>query len=149
MAKNRLGDIPGARFHVGPIANNSVASNGGNARIGQVGPFSFDVRVKSVVWTPIGSAHTVSTATSTATYRRMSVYNGGTAGTASASSNRLASLDLTDSVPQYGAAAFEVNDDHVVKAGEIVYFSQETVGGTDANATVLPAGQLQVEYEVR
>ncbi len=36
----------------------------------------------------------------------------------------------------------------LVASGNVLYFSQETVGGTDANGTVLPAGQFSVAFEV-
>lgn len=150
MAKYALGDIPGARFHE-PFLQSvaAVASNGANGRIGQFGPFAHDIRVRNVWYSPTAGDQA---ATQSATYRRLSLFNGGTAGTVTATANRIASLNASASQASQGAAAFTIIDPtgttETVPAGAILYFSQETVGGTDANGTVLAAGQLALAYEV-
>jgi hypothetical protein len=160
MAKTPLGDIPGARFHEPNIVQNaSVASNGANARLGMFGPFAHDIRVRNAWWTPTGAD---AAGTQTATYRRLSMYNGGSSGTLTATGSgtatglqgRIASLNLnpTVSFASLGPVAMTVIDatgtSLLVASGNIIYFSQETVGGTDANGTVLPAGQFSVAFEV-
>lgn len=146
MASTPLGDIPGARFHE-PLAatNAAVASNGANARIGQIGPFAHNVRVRNAWWTPISADQA---ATQSATYRRLTLYNGGTAGTATATGSRLASANMSASAASLGPVSMTVDTTLTVSSGSIIYFSQETVGGTDANGTVLSAGQFAVAYEV-
>lgn len=146
MAKTPLGDIPGARFHMpNVIQNASVASGGANARLGQFGPFAHDIRIRNAWWTPTGADQA---STQTATYRRLSVYNGGPAGTVTATASRMASANLTASVASLGPTPFTVDTAQSVANGNVVYLSQETVGGTDANGTVLVAGQFALAYEV-
>jgi hypothetical protein len=147
MASTGLGDIPGARFAVPIVATHaSVASGGANARLGAMGPFDHPIRVRSAWWTPTGADVG---GTSTASYRRLSVYAGGTAGTATATASRLASLDLTATKASHAPVAMTVaNTTHTVSAGGIVYFSQETVGGASATNTELAAGQVAISYEV-
>jgi hypothetical protein len=146
MAKSSmLGDIPGNRFPLPLQTNASAASNGANARLGQVGPFPFDIRLRAGWWSPTGAD---SDATSTASYRRLSVYNGGSAGTGTATASRMASLNLTASQASLGAVAFVVDSTVTAASGSILYFSQETVGGAESNGTVLRAGQAQLFYEI-
>lgn len=146
MAKsNMLGDIPNARFALALTTVASVASNGANARLAQFGPFPFDIRLRAGWWQPTGADQD---ATSTASYRRLSVYNGGTAGTATATASRMASLNLTASIASFGTASFAVDSTVTVASGQTLYMSQETVGGAESNGTVLRAGQAQLWYEV-
>ena len=147
MASTRLGDIPNARFHVPLVFTHaSVASGGANARLGQVGPFAHPIRLRSAWWTPTGADNA---GTSTASHRRLSIYNGGTAGTATATASRLASLNLTASKASLAPVAMTVVDTtHTVATGQILYFSQETVGGASATNTDLAAGQVALAYEV-
>jgi hypothetical protein len=146
MAKsNQLGDIPGARFPSPIITNQAVASGGANARLGQFGPFPYDIRIRNAWWSPTGADQA---ATATGSYRRLSFYNGGTAGTATATASRMASLNLTASQASLGALTMSVDTTQTVAAGGIIYASQETVGGTDSNGTVLVAGQMSLAYEI-
>lgn len=146
MAKsNMLGDIPGARFLTQPVTNAAVASNGANARLGQVGPFPYDIRVRAAWWSPTGADQA---ATATGSFRRLSFYNGGPAGTATATASRVASLNLVASQASLGAVAMVANTAATVASGSIVYLSQETVGGAEAGGTVLVAGQAHFAYEV-
>lgn len=147
MAKSSpLGDIPGARFtETNIVQNASVASGGANARLGQIGPYPHDVRFRNLWWSPTGADQA---ATQSATYRRLSLFNGGTAGTVTATASRMASLNLSATQASLGAAAFAVDTTQTLASGQIAYFSQETVGGTDANGTVLAAGQFALAYEI-
>ena len=146
MASTALGDIPGARFHVPVVVTHaSVASGGANARLGQIGPFAHDIRVRNAWWTPTGADNG---GTNTASYRRLSLYNGGSAGTATATANRVASLNLTASKASLAPAAMTVDTTVTVASGAILYASQETVGGASATNTQLEAGQFALAYEV-
>lgn len=146
MGKVPEGDIPGNRHHVFNAATNAaVASGGANGRLGQIGPLAFDVRARNLWWSP---ATADQTSTQSATYRRFSMYNGGTAGTATASTSRMASLNMTASLASLGAVAGTVDTTITLASGQIAYFSQETVGGTDANGTNLAAGALTIAYEI-
>lgn len=146
MAKsNMLGDIPGARFIAPIVTNAAIASNGANARLGQFGPFPYDIRPRAAWWTPTGADQA---ATQTGSYRRLSLYNGGPAGTATATGSRMASLNLVASAASLGPVAMSVNTAVTVPAGAVVYASQETVGGAEAGGTVMVAGQAQLAYEI-
>ena len=146
MASTPLGDIPGARHGGEGIAatNASVASAGANARLGQFGPFAHNIRIRNAWWTPTDADQA---ATQSASYRRLSIYDGGAAGTATATANRVASLNVSASQASLGPMAFTTLD-RIISAGNVVYWSQETVGAADANGTVLRAGQLAFAYEV-
>lgn len=146
MASTPLGDIPGARFHVAQaFTHASVASNGANARLGQIGPFAHDIRIRNAWWTPTGADNA---ATNTASYRRLSLYNGGASGTATATANRLASLNLTASAASLAPRAMTVDTTVTVASGSVLYASQETVGGASATNTQLEAGQFALAYEI-
>jgi hypothetical protein len=146
MGKVPEGDIPGNRHHIPNAATNTaVASGGANARIAQIGPLAFDVRLRNLWWSPTGADQT---STQTATYRRLSLYNGGSAGTATASASRMGSINLSASQASLGAVAGVVDTTVTLASGQIAYFSQETVGGTDANGSVLAAGQFALAYEI-
>lgn len=146
MGKTFQGDIPGNRQHdANVVANASVASGGANGRIGQAGPFAQDIRVQNAWWTPTGADSAGST---TASYRRLDLINGGPAGTVTASAARIATLGLTASHASLGPVPMVVDTTVTLASGSIVYFSQSTVGGTDATNTVLVAGQFALAYEV-
>lgn len=148
MAKHPQGNIPNNRNPLPVITHASVASNGANAILGFAGPWPYDVRVRTQYWQPTGADFTVSTATATASYRRIDVYNGGAAGTATATASRIGSLSLQASIASRSTAGFTIDSTVTVAAGNTLYFSQSTVGGADANGTVLPAGQISGFYEI-
>jgi hypothetical protein len=146
MGKVPQGDIPGNRDHIPLVGTHAaVASGGANSRQLQFGPLAFDVRMRNVWWSPTSADQA---ATQTATYRRLSVYNGGASGTGTATASRMASLNLTASLASLGAREFTVDTTVTLASGQIAYFSQETVGGTDANGSVLAGGQYSLAYEV-
>src|SRR5580765_8301639 len=123
MASTPLGDIPGARFFEPFAATNAaVASGGANSRVAQFGPFAHNVRVRNVWWTPTTADQT---STQSASYRRLSIYDGGASGTVTATANRVASLNLSASQASLGPIAFSTLD-RTVSAGNVIYWSQET-----------------------
>lgn len=137
-----LGDVVGNRVAVPVIFTHaSVASNGADAGLGQIGPFGYAVRVRSAWWTPTGAdqgAHTAS-------YRRVSLRNGGSAGTGTAI---IGSLNLSASKASLAPASMTVDTTATLAAGEVLVASQATVGGADATGTVLRAGQFALAYEI-
>ena len=147
MASHRVWD----EVHVEVPAIASVASNGAAARLGQIGPFGRDGRIKSVYWTPTGADQ----GANTASYRQIKVYNGGTAGTSTATANILASFNFSASAaslkPVAGTVVYPASGTAAsagtFASGEILYYSQNTIGGDDATGTVLRAGQLKVIVE--
>lgn len=146
MGKTALGDIPGNRFTLAPVTHASVASNGANARIQALGPFEFDVQIRQVYWSPTGADQ--NTAAQTASYRRLTLYNGGTAGTATATASRLGSANVNASLASHGTTTFTLAATPTVASGGIIYLSHETVGGAHNDGTVLAAGFFTVAYEV-
>ena len=145
MASTRLGDIPGARFHAPTIPAASIASGGGAGLLGVFGPFAHDVRVKGLFYVPT-AATAVSATNASASYRRLTLVNLGTAG---AGTTALATLNLTASLAQGARVeAGSYNTTHVISSGNVLAISQTTVGGALAGSTDLPAGQFAVAFEV-
>lgn len=128
------------------VTNASVASNGAGARIGQFGPMGHQGRVRNAWWSPTG-ADNPGTAVQTDSYRRLSLYNGGTAGTVTATASRIASFNLTASQASLGRVAGTLTTFLTFDSGDVLYFSQETVGGNHNDSTVLVAGQFALDYE--
>lgn len=128
-------------------SNASTASNGANAVIARFAPLGHAVRIKQAFWSPTGTDNaTHGTATTSATYRRIQLVNGGSLGTNS--TNVLASFNLTVSQASLGTVAGVVDSTITVASNEVVYMSQLTVGGTDNDGTILQAGVGSVEYEL-
>jgi hypothetical protein len=150
MASTPEGDIPGLRGAEGSIVSfGAVASGGANAILGFFGPYPWPIRVRNAWYIPTSGNQS---ATQTGTFRRLSAYNGGPVGTVTATANRVASLNLVATVGSNSPAAFSIVDPtgttETIAAGNMLYFSQETVGGTDANGTVLAGGQFALAYEI-
>lgn len=143
MAKYRQGDTPGARFGGSDhISNAAVASGGANSILGMAGPMGVDRRVRDAYWTPTASSQS---ATQSATYRQLLLINGGTGG---AGTTAIGTLNLSATKGQWAPAGFTLDTTHTITSGGVVLLSQGTVGGTDANGTVLVAGQVDLDYEV-
>lgn len=129
----------------------SVASNGAAARVGQVGPFGREGRIKAFYWTPTGADQ----GANTASYRRILWYNGGSAGTATATANILASIGFTASgaslKPMTGVVVYPASgtaaSSGTFGSADILYYSHNTVGGDDASGSVLRAGQAKLIIE--
>lgn len=141
-AQGGLGDIVGNRLSVPFLVSHaSVASNGADASLGQVGPFPHDIRMRNAWWTPTGGDQ----GANTASYRRLTLRNGGAAGTGTAI---IASLNLTASRASLAPAEMTVDTTVTLASGAVLVVSQATVGGTDATGTVLRAGQFALAYEI-
>ncbi len=147
MGQSFLADIPGNFFvaNLGSVA--AIASNGANAKpaaVGFVAPAN--LRILSA-WKHNLSANevTAGTAISSASYRRHVIGNGGSAGTAT---TILASLNATASAEASAARAFAVDSTVTVSAGDIIHYSQLTVGAATADGTDAAACSLQIAYQL-
>ena len=145
MGKTYQADIPGNYFHQ-VFTNAGVASNGANALIASAAFVTpNNVKVKRAWYIPWANAATKGTATTSATYKRINLLNGGTSGTGT---TIVASCNITASVGSKTSKAFSTTSNNTVTSGGILYFSALTVGGTSDDGTALQAGVLQVEYEL-
>jgi hypothetical protein len=150
MGKSMFADAPGNLYghgiiNLGTVA--AIASGGANARPNPVGFVAFhDMRLLSV-WKHNLSASevTVGTATSSASYRRHRILNGGTAGSAT---TIIASLNATSSAPASGARSFTVDTAVTIARGEVVYYDQLTVGAATADGTDSAACGIQAAYQL-
>jgi len=146
MGKTALADIIGNSFCKN-FTVASVASDGAGAVVASAAFLAANsLKVKSAWYIPWADAATVGTATTSATYRRLTLRNGGTSGT---STTIVASANLVASVASRGSKGFTTTANNTLSSGQMLYFSQETIGGADDDdGTVLQAGVLQIEYEL-
>ena len=147
MGQSFLADIPGNHFvaNLGTVA--AIASNGANAKLGAVGFVApANLRILSAWKHNLSAAEvTAATSISSASYRRHVIGNGGSAGTAT---TILASLNATSSAAASGSRAFSVDTTLTVAAGEIIHYSQLTVGAATADGTDAAACALQIAYQL-
>jgi hypothetical protein len=149
MGKSIFADAPALYGHgqilLGTVA--AIASGGANARPGAVGFVAHhDMRILSAWKHNLSAAEvTVGTATSSASYRRHMIRNGGSAGTAT---TIVASLNATSSAASLGSRAFTVDSTLTVSRGDVVYYDQITVGAATADGTDSAACALQVCYQL-
>ena len=137
-----FGDIPGGAPSVTPeLTIASVASNGAaaSARVAFRAPQA--VRITHAWWQPDTVAQ--ATASASASYRRLALINGGQglAGTV-----QLGSLNLTASLQSLATRAFTLASSPTLAAGDTIILSHSTVGGDNAEGTVLRAGTLFLGY---
>lgn len=140
-----LGDIPEGTIDGGAISHASVASNGASATYGGAGvavkwraPVA--CKLKAAYWEPNGAD---SDANNTASYRNLSLIDGGADATGTAS---LASLSLTATLASDTQRALTLAASPTLDAGDVVYASQTTVGGAHATGTLLVAGAFHFDY---
>jgi hypothetical protein len=136
------GDIPGGAPSVTPeLTVASVASNGAaaSARLAFRAPQA--VRITHAWWQPDTVAQ--ATASASASYRRLTLINGGQG---QAGTVVLGSLNLTTSLQSLATRAFTLASTPTLAAGDTIIFSQATVGGDNAEGSVLRAGTLFVGY---
>lgn len=146
MGKSILADIPGNFFvaRLGSVA--AIASGGANARLQNCFVAPADLKVLSAWKVNLAADEvTVGTATSSASYRRHTVVNGGTAGTGTAI---IASINATASAASLGSRAFTLTTNNTVTSGGIIYGSQLTVGAATADGTDAAACEIQIAYEL-
>jgi hypothetical protein len=147
MGKSFLADIPGNFFAAQLGSNAAIASNGANARLADVGFVApADLKILSVWRHNLAAAEvTVGTATSSASYRRAMLRNGGSAGTATAI---LASANNTASQASLGKRSFTVDSTLTVAAGDVLYGDHVTVGAATADGTDMAASLWEIAYQL-
>ncbi len=136
------GDIPGGAPCATPeLLVASVASNGAaaTARVAFRAPQA--IRVVGAWWQPDTVAQ--ATASASASYRQLKLINGGQG---QAGTVVLGSLNLTASLQSLATRAFTLASTPTLAAGDTLIFSHATVGGDNAEGTVLRAGTLFVQY---
>lgn len=151
MGKSRLADIPlpSDLGHINAIIGTvaAIASGGANARPSVQG-FVAPANGRLVAaWKHNLAANevTVGTATSSASYRRHRILNGGASGTAT---TILGSINATASAASLGSRAFVVDSTITVAKGDILYYDQLTVGAATADGTDAAACVLQISYQL-
>jgi len=147
MGKSPIADIPG-NFFVAPLGSTAaIASNGAGAILTAahfVAPA--DLKVLSVNKIAMGGTEvTKGTATTSASYRRTNLINGGASGTGTVN---MASLNNTASGAQYGTKAFVTTTNNTMAAGEIALLSHLTVGADTADGTDMAQSRFQLAYEL-
>lgn len=150
MGNSFLADIPNNQFVAVLGTTAAVASNGADGRVASIGfVCPAPLRLLSA-WRANLAANevTVGTATSSASYRRHLIYNGGSAGTGTATASIMASQNATASGASLGARSFVVDTTVTAAAGDILYYSHLTVGAATANGTDAAAGTLQIAYQL-
>lgn len=139
-----FGDIPSGSLHLGSATHASVASNGAAATYGNAGANKLRApcacEIVGAYWEAIGADND---ATNTASYRQLSVVNGGQA---AAGTTVLASLAMTASLASNTPRAMTLASNPTAAQNDIIFLSQATVGGDHSNGTVLRAGQVHVQY---
>lgn len=142
MGSTMLGDIPSGAIHGTVISHASVASNGAGAALRNIGAGIFrapqNLTIVAAWWEPTGADNS---ATTTGSYRRLSVINAGNDGTGT---TVLASLNLTASLASNTTRALTLAATPTVSQGQVIAASHTTVGGDHANGTVLQAGNFHI-----
>jgi hypothetical protein len=146
MGKDALADISSNHFQMPAVQTTSVASNGANALEGfglWVAPANGKLR--SAYRVVYANEATVGTATTSASYRRHRIINGGSAGSGT---TIIASLNQTVSQASRTSRAYTLESTPSFSAGDILLFDQITVGGNNDDATVVAVSSVNVEYEL-
>lgn len=147
MGKSALADIPGNFFTTRLGTAAAIASNGANGLLANMF-FVAPANLKLLsAWRYVQAANevTVGTATSSASYRRVNILNGGASGTGTVI---MASLNATASAASLSTRAFVTTTNNTASAGEIIYVSQLTVGAATADGTDAAAGGITIAYEL-
>jgi len=147
MGRSRIADIPGAF----PVAvkmgtNTAIASNGAGAILNDtiwVAPAN--LKVVSAYRVAHATEVTKGTATTSASYRRHNLINGGIAGTGT---SIVASLNNTASNAATSSRAFATTANNTVTKGALLYVSHLTVGAETGDGTDVANGSYFLEYEL-
>jgi hypothetical protein len=144
--KPMFADAVGNHYPVNLGSTAAIASGGANGRL--INGFVAPANIKILgVWKNNLAADEVTkgTATTSASYRRTMLRNGGTAGTAT---TILASLNAQTSAASLGSRGFTLVTTPTASQGDILYFDQLTVGAATADGTDAAACNLQAEYQL-
>src|ERR1041385_3238783 len=129
MASTPQGDVPGNRYLQNVVTHSSVASGGASARLG-VFRAPQNIKIQEAYRFVEADEATHGTASTSASYRRYSIINLGSAG---ARTTVMASLNQTASQGSLTTRAFSTTANNSAAAGEIIAIQQATVGGADAD----------------
>jgi hypothetical protein len=146
MGRNYLADIPGNKF-IHTFSHASTASNGASiVPGGQMFIAPADLKILQVARVVGANECTKGTATSSASYRSYTLYDGSSDGSGTAS---LAALSQTVSQAASASRAFTLAGTPTVAEGNIIYFKIEaSVGGAVDDSTAASAALIQVDYEL-
>lgn len=144
MATTPQGDVPGNRYLANIVSHASVASNGASASLGLFRAPQ-NIKLQEAYRIPAANEATHGTASTSASYRRWSITNLGSAG---AGTTVMASLNQTVSQAALTGRAFSTTANNTAAAGDIIAISFASVGGDDADGTVVAAGSIQLQYEL-
>ena len=141
MGKGFLADIPGNKFEfVGFTPSATVASNGASTK-----EILFRAQADMTIQAAYALPQSGDQGGHGTSYRKVAVFNGGAAG---AGTDAIGSYGFTASKAQYGVQALFTGGTVTVAAGDVVCFSQVTVGGNKNTETIVAAGKLIVEYRL-
>ena len=141
MGTTFLGDIPNGEL-TGPVSTfASVASAGASSQA--VIPWRAPQKIKltSALFAPDTVIQNSTGAT--ASYRRITLINGGQLGTGTVV---LGSINLNASQDSLATRAFTLASNPTMTKGDVLITKQETVGAADAEGTVLRAGMVQANF---
>lgn len=147
MGRSFLADIPGNFFVAQLGSTAAIASNGGDAIL-TAAAFVAPANVKILsAWKVAlgGTEVTKGTATTSASYRRTNLINGGASGTGT---TIMASLNNTASGAQYGSKAFATTASNTMSAGEIALISHLSVGAATADGTDMAQSTFYAAYQL-
>lgn len=148
MGKDFLADVPGNHFNAFLGSTAAIASGGGDAILTAAGGWRApaNLAVLSVHKTAMGGTEvTKGTATTSASYRRTNLLNGGASGTGTVI---MASLNNTASGAQYGTKAFATTANNTMSQGEIAIISHLSVGAATADGTDMAQSLFYLEYRL-
>jgi hypothetical protein len=144
LGSTMLGDIASGSLRGIAISHASVASNGANAAISNIGANNFRapqaITIVEAWWEPTGADSAV---TNTSSYRRLTVINAGADGTGT---TVLGTLNNNTSQASNTLKAVTMVAGNSVAQGAVVAVSHATVGGAETNGTVLVAGNFHFTY---
>ena len=144
MGSTMLGDLASGSLRGMVISHASVASNGANAVISNIGALNFRapqaITIVEAWWEPTGADSAV---TNTSSFRRLTIVNGGASGLGT---TVLGTLDNTTSQASNTLKSVTMVAGNSVAQGHNVCFSHATVGGAETNGTVLVAGNVHFTY---
>ena len=143
MGTTAYGDLPSGAIAGPVISHASVASNGASASFNAIGANVWRAPQAGVIdnahWEPTGAD---AAGTSAASFRTLTIRNGGSSGTGT---TVLASLVLSASLASNTIRAFTVGSAATFAAGDVICAHQAATG-TDAEDTVLVAGRFQANW---
>ena len=141
MGSTHLGDIPSGEIAGPQIALASVASNGASASAVIAWRAPQNLKITSGYFAP--DTVTQNSAAGTASYRDISLINGGPIGTGT---TVLGSLRLTASLGSLVQRSLTLAATATMSKGDVLITKQVSAGAASDDATILRAGLLSCNY---